>query len=220
MIKIGVYSKDSNQKKEIKRSLKQYFNELNIESEICCIRTKTRALENLAVIYAEYNIVLLCEENRITYVKRNLVNYMKNYSSQTVGWTDIPVNNDKIDEIIINEDYHNCPHGVYGMNTRKTVRAISYSDIEYCQWMNGKTVIFLKDNETEEINESIKIFKTKLPEIYFVNCVKGYIINLYNVKKIDRVNHQLVMKSGNKISISRYKFSDIIRLYIIVMFGI
>lgn len=220
MIKIGVYSKDSNQKKEIKRSLKQYFYDLNIESEICCIRTKMRALNNLAAIYAEYNIVLLCEDNKITYVKRNLVNYMKNYCSQTVGWTDIPLNNDKIDAIIINEDYHNCPHGVYGMNTRKTVRAISYSDIEYCQWMNSKTVIFLKDNETEEINESIKVFKTKLPEIYFADCVKGYIINLYNVKKIDRVSHQLVMKSGNKISISRYKFSGIIRLYIMVMFGI
>jgi len=86
--------------------------------------------------------------------------------------------------------------------------------------MNGKTVIFLKDNEKEEINESIKIFIIKLSKIYFANCIKGYIINLYNVKKIDRVNHQLVMKSGNKISISRYKFSDIIRLFIMVMFGI
>jgi len=220
MIKIGVYSKDSNQKKEIKRSLKQYFNDLNIEVEICCIRTKMRALNNLAVMYAEYNIVLLCEDNKITYVKRNLVNYMKNYCSQTVGWTDIPLSNDKIDEIIINEDHHNFPYGVYSLNTRKTVRAISYSDIEYCQWMNSKTVIFLKDNEIEEINESIKVFKTKLPEIYFADCVKGYIINLYNVKKIDRVNHQIVMKSDKKISISRYKFSDIIRLYIMVMFGI
>lgn len=220
MIKIGIYSKDSKQKKEIKRSLKQYFNDLNIESEICNIRTKMRALNNLAVAYAELNIVLLCEDNKITYVKRNLVNYMESYSSQTVGWTDVPLNNDKIDEIIINEDYHNCPHGVYGMNTRKTVRAISYGDIEYCKWMNGKTVIFLKDNETEEINESIKVFKTKFPEIYFADCIKGYIINLYNVKRIDRVNRQLVMKSGNKITVSRYKFSDIIRLYIMVMFGI
>jgi len=76
MIKIGVYSKYSNQKKEIERSLKQYFNDLNIESEICCIRTKMRALNNLADIYAEYNIVLLCEDNKITYVKRNLVNYI------------------------------------------------------------------------------------------------------------------------------------------------
>lgn len=220
MIKIGVYCKDSNHKKEIKMSLKQYFNDLNIESEICNIRTKMSALYNLAVAYTEFNIVLLCEDNKITYVKRNLVNYMENYSSQTVGWTDIPLDNDKIDKIIINEDYHNCPHGVYGMNTRKTVRAISYSDIEYCQWMNGKTVIFLKDNETEEINESIKILKTKLPEIYFADCIKGYIINMYNVKRIDRVNKRLIMKSGNEINVSRYKFTDIIRLYIRVMFGI
>lgn len=220
MVKIGVYSKDSNQKKEIKRSLKQYFNDLNIESKICNIRTKMCALKNLADAYTDLNIVLLCEDNKITYVKRNLVNYMENYSSRTVGWTDVPLNNDKIDEIIINEDYHNCPHGVYGMNTRKTVRAISYRDIEYCQWMNGKTVIFLKDNETEEINKSIKAFKTKLPEIYFADCVKGYIINLYNVKRIDRVTNRLIMKSGNKVTVSRYIFSEIIRLYIRVMFGI
>ena len=220
MIKIGVYCKDSNQKKEIKMLLKQYFNDLNIEAEISNIRTKMSALNNLAMAYTELNFVLLCEDNKIIYVKRNLVNYMENYSSQTVGWTDIPLNNNKIDKIIINEDYHNCPHGVYGINSRKTVRAISYSDIEYCQWMNGKTVFFLKDNETEEINDSIKTLKTKLPEIYFVDCIKGYIINMYNVIKIDRVSKKLIMKSGNEINVSRYKFTDIIRLYMKVMFGI
>jgi len=220
MIKIGIYSSDSNQKKQIKRAMKKYFNDLKMESDIRCITAKKNVLKNFTDKYAEYNIVLFCEENRINYIKRNLVNYLENFSSQTVGWTDFPLDTEKIDEIIFNEDYHNCPRGVYGLNTNTTVRAVSYSDIEYCQWINGKTVIFLKDNETEEITDSIKNLKTELSEDYFSDCSKGYIINLYNVKKIDRSNHQLVMNSGCRISINQRKYSDLVKLFIRLMFGI
>lgn len=38
MIKIGIYSNDSTQKKDIKKSMLQYFEVLNIESEIRYIR--------------------------------------------------------------------------------------------------------------------------------------------------------------------------------------
>ncbi len=55
---------------------------------------------------------------------------------------------------------------------------------------------------------------------FFVVCNKGYIINFYNVKKIDRVNHEFVMYSGHKIPISYKKYTDIVGLYIKVMFGL
>jgi DNA-binding LytR/AlgR family response regulator len=220
MIKIGIYSNDSNQKKQIKASLKKYFNDLKMESDIRCITTKKNVLKNFTDRYSEYKIVLFCEENRINYIKRNLVNHLENFSSQTVGWTDLPLNTEKINEIIFNEDYHNCPRGVYVINTKTTVRAVSYGDIEYCQWINDKTVIFLKNNETEEITDSIKDLKKELPEDYFADCLKGYIINLYNVKKIDRSNHQLIMNSGSRISINQRKYSNLVRLFIRLMFGI
>lgn len=102
MIKIGIYSRSSEQKKDIKKSMKEYFDNLKIESEVRVIRAKFSALKNLAERYAQYNIVLICEENKITYIKRNVVSHLKNYCSQIVGWTDLPLSTEKIDEIIFN----------------------------------------------------------------------------------------------------------------------
>lgn len=44
MIKIGIYSSDTKQKKEIKSKLEQYFNDLQIEAEITTLRTKMAVL--------------------------------------------------------------------------------------------------------------------------------------------------------------------------------
>ncbi len=220
MIKVGIYSLDSKQKKEIKNLIKQYFDDLDIESEISYIRNKNIALENLVEKYAYYNILLLCNEGKITYVKRNVWNLAKDYISQTIGWMDLPLSHEKIDNIIINEDYHNCPNKIFALNTKKTVRAISHGEIEYCKRNNRNTDIFLKDNETEEICGSLKSLKKQIPEDYFTVCLYGYIVNLYNIKKIDRTNRQIIMNSGHIIPITKSKSKSFVRLFIKVIFGI
>lgn len=45
------------------------------------------------------------------------------------------------------------------LKTKTVIRAVSYGDIEYSHWVDGKNIIFLKDNETEESRESIKKMK-------------------------------------------------------------
>lgn len=220
MIKIGLYCGDIEQKKEIKANLNQYFDDLQIEAEIINLRTKTSVLNNVAAGYIDYNIILLCEEDRVTYFKKNIVNHFKSYSNITVGWLSMPFNIDKIEDIIFNEDYHGCPMGVYKLMTNKTIRAMQHGDISFFRWDGDKTVIYLKDNETEEVKQSIKKTKEELPEKYFTECIKGYIINLYNVKKIDKVNHEFVMYSGHKIPISPRKYTLMVSLFIQVIFGI
>lgn len=220
MVKIGIYCGDTVKKKEIKSVLNQYFDDLQIKAEITILRTKTSVLKNIAAGYIDYNILMLCEEDRVTYFKKNIVNHFKSFSDITVGWLSMPLSMDKIEKIIFNEDYHSCPNGVYKLITNKTIRAIPYGDINFFRWNGSETVIYLKDYETEEVKQSIKKLKTELPEKYFAECVKGYIINLYNVKKIDKTNHEFVMYSGHKISISPRKYSEMVRLYIEVMFGI
>lgn len=220
MIKIGIYCSNRVQKKEIKNTIKQYFDALQIESEIISLRTKIAALKDMTVGYIDYNIVILCEEDRLIYLKKNIVNHFKGYSNITVGWLAMPINMDKIEKIIFNEDYHNCPRGIYKLITNKTIRAIPYGDISFFRWNGEKTIIHLKDYETEELKQSIKKIKEDLPENYFAECIKGYIINLYSVKKIDKTNHEFVMHSGHRIPISDRKYSAMVRLYIEVMFGI
>ena len=162
----------------------------------------------------------MCEEERLTYFKKNIINHFKSYGNMTVGWISMPLSMDKLEEIVFNEDYHGCPRGVYKLDTNKTVRAIPYGDINFFRWNGDRTIIYLKDYETEEIKNSIKKVKEELPEKYFAECIKGYIINLYNVKKIDKTNHEFVMYSGHKIPISSRKYNEMVRLYIEVIFGI
>lgn len=220
MIKIGIYSNDLTQKKDIKKSMTQYFEDLNIESEISYIKTKSIVLKNITAKFMEFNILIINDGDKIIYIKRNNNSIVKKYDYQTIGWFDSPLNNEKIDEIIFREDNRNCPQGLYNLNTKKIIRAIDYEDIEYFQIINRKTIIYLTDNEVEDTNESFKSIKDKLSEEFFVDCVKGYIVNFYNIKKIDRVNHILIMKSGHKITIGKNNFKYIVRLYFRIIFGI
>ncbi len=220
MIKVGIYCRDKAQKKDIKSILNQYFENLQIKAEITMLRTKISALEKITAGYIDYNIIITCDDDHITYFKKNIVNHFKNYENITVGWLSMPLSIDKIQEIIFNEDYHDCPTGVYKLINSKIIRAIPYSHINFLRWDGDKTIIYLKDDETEEIKQSIKKLKAELPENYFAECLQGYIINLYNIKEIDKTNHQLIMYSGHKIPISSRKYKSIVRLYIKVIFGI
>ena len=67
-------------------------------------------------------------------------------------------------------------------------------------------LVFLANNETEKIKASTKKIKEELSEDYFVNNSRGYLVNLFNVKKIDRVNNEIIFKSGSRIPISRKIF--------------
>lgn len=220
MIKIGFYTGNRAEKKELKNKLNDYFSDVNIEAEIIDLRTKTAVLKNIDAEYKDYNIIIQCNDGRVTYYKRNIVNHFKSYCNMTVGWLSMPLDPEKIEEIIFNEDYHSCPAGVYKLITNKIVRAVPYGDISFFRWNGDMTIVYLKDYETEEMRQSIKKVKSQLPERYFVESVKGYIINLYNVKKIDRANNQFIMYSGHKIPISPRKMKSLIRLYMDVMFGI
>ncbi len=220
MFKIGIYCKDTVQRKEIKKNLKLFFEELKIELQISDIRSKKTFLENITERYMIYSIVLQCEEERITYVKNIMVNHVANQGFHTLGWLNMPLCNESIDKMIFYEEYNLCPFGIYKLITKNTIRVVTYGDIEYCLWNGEKTIMFLKNNETEELRKSIVKIKSELAMGFFVACNKGYIINFYNVKKIDRVNHEFVMHSGHKIPISPKKYSNLVRLYINVMFGL
>ena len=221
MIKIGVYCQDPTHKKEIVNLLKQYFEDLKMEVNLISLRAKVTVLKNITKSFDDYNFVLFCEDDKIIYYKKNLMDHYKNLSNITIGWLNMPLSIDKIDGIILNnEDYHDCPRGIYMLENSKTIRPLLYGDISFCRWNGHKSMIYLKGDETEEVNKSIKKLKKEMPEIYFAESGKGYIINLYNVNKIDKTKHQFVMCTGQRIPISSKKFNSMVSLYIHVMFGI
>ncbi len=165
------------------------------------------------------HIVIICDGDDIKYVRRSGTVY-KNSHQLDVGWFNGTLNNERIEEIIYSDDTKRCPQGIYKLCSKKVIRAIDYEDIEYFKWENGRTAIYLKDNEIEITIESVKSIKRKLPEDFFVDCISGHIVNLYNIKKIDKSNNILTMKSGNKIPFYKENLKIIIRWYFKIIFDL
>jgi len=219
MIKISIYSSDLNQRKDIGKLLEQYFKDLNIEFEINYIRTKSLVLDIITAEFMSCNIMIICNGDEISYIKKNGYLFRK-IRQQNIGHVEGPLDYKKIDEIMTTEEYNACPLGIYKLSTKNVLRTIDYEDIEYFKWVENKTTVYLKGNETENISESIKSIKKKLPDDFFVDCINGHILNFYNIKRIDKVNNSVIMRSGNKIYFDKRKMKSIIRWYFKIMFNL
>ncbi|MBP1925637.1 DNA-binding LytR/AlgR family response regulator [Sedimentibacter acidaminivorans] len=217
MITIGIYA-DSIDRKKISIAVIQFLKENQIEGKVSYIR-KSHEILNVFDQHCKYNIIIISKNNELTYIKRNSSHYVKKSLQLTTGLLVSPLNSENLGEIIISENNYNCPHGFYKIDTNKTMRLVPYKDIEYFHWSEGKSILYLTNNETEDISNTVKRIKTELSEDYFVECARGYIVNLYNVKKIDKINQEITLKSENKIPINRKKFQHTFKMLIKDIYG-
>lgn len=219
MINIGIYA-DLIERNNIKASIKKYLKDTNLEANVNYIRTLDELLHDFFQLNNKYNIVMTCTEDKLMFIKINSVNYGKNVKKLTSGILEFPLSSEGIDEMMLADNGHNCPHGIYEINSKKTFRLVPHEDIEYFYRSKGKTMVFMRNNETEEIFQTKKAIKKGLAEDYFVDCAKGYIVNIFNIKKIDKTNQVITLQSGNKIPISRKKFQHTFRILIKAKCGI
>jgi len=219
MINIGIYA-DLVERNNIKTSIIKYLENANIEANINYIKTLDALFHDFFQLNNKYNIIITCAENKLKFIKINSVNYGKNVKKLTSGILEFPLSSESIDEMMLADNGHNCPHGIYEINSKKTFRLVPHEDIEYFYRSNGKTMVFMKNNETEEIFQTKKAIKKELAEDYFVDCAKGYIVNIFNIKKIDKINQIITLQSDNKIPISRKKFQYTFRMLIKAKCGI
>ena len=217
MITIGIYA-DSIARKVISIAVVQYLTENHIEGKVSYLR-KSHEILNIFDQICKYNIIIINKNNELTYIKRNSSHYVKKSLQITSGLLVSPLNSENLGEIILSENSYNCPHGFYKIDTNKTMRLVPYKSIEYFHWSEGKSILYLTNNETEDISNSVKSIKTELSEDYFVECARGYIVNLYNVKKIDKIKQEITLKSENKIPISRKRFQHTFSMLIKAMYG-
>jgi len=220
MIRIGVYSSDLEQKREIKNQISEYLEYLNIKYKIAFIKTKSIALRNITDKLTMFNIVIICDGKKVTYIKDNNPNPANKNNVRAFGWVDAPLNNDKIEDIIFSCDNRGCPLGLYHLMTKKLIRTISYEEIECIMRVERKTIFYLRGNELVETNESVKKIKEKLPEGFFVDCIKGVIINYYNLKRIDKTNFIITTNSDYKIQVNKNNISRLIKNYFKVFFDL
>nr|WP_312579786.1 LytTR family transcriptional regulator DNA-binding domain-containing protein [Sedimentibacter sp.] len=218
-INIGILA-NPKERMRIKTPIVKYLKEVGFKFNIEYIGSHKKLVKTSFPKEYKYNVVIIFEDNKLNYMKRTSVDFDKNISEMKLGLLEFPLDNENLDEIFFSCDNLNCPHGFYKINNKKTFRLVPYENIDYFHSADKKRTLHLANGEVEEIFQSNKMVKSQLIEDYFVNCARGYIVNIFNIKKIYKDNNEILLNSGNRIPLGRKKFQHVLRTYVKVMSGI
>lgn len=219
MLNIALYC-DIQEKNEIRTALTEYLNGKNIDFKIYRVESAAGFLSKYFSL-KEFQLLLMCSDNSLLYIMKTCYNYEKKYMHTVSGVLELPLTQDAISELLDSTEHtHRCPYGVYNASSRAVFRRIPHEDIEYIKREEGKSVIHLTNGETEEIRSSVKRIEDELHAKYFVKCCKGYIVNIFNIKKVQKSDRYIEMKSGAIIPLSQKNFQHFLKTYIFSMSGI
>nr|WP_312576134.1 LytTR family DNA-binding domain-containing protein [Sedimentibacter sp.] len=222
MIKIGIYNRRTDKKIKISDFVHKYFEDKKIDAKVSIIKTKLNILSEMLGLKSKYKIILLCENDLVICVKKYVILPNEKGTAVYVKKYKFPLCEEDMDDIVsssISQDME-CPYGIYQLSTDKVIAPIKFNDISYFQWEDNKTMLYLKNGEIYEIKESIKSIKKSLPQDFFFDGLKGYLINLYNVKLIDLFGHYYVMQSGGKITIPKNVSKKTERQFVRILFDL
>lgn len=207
-------------RKLVEPELTEYLTEKNIPFEIYYVENASKFLSNY-LFEKDFQLLLMYKNNCLTYMMKTYHNFDKNYMHMVSGILELPLNLDTIEKELFDniENTYCCPYGVYIISNRTIFRRILHEEIEYIQRDNNKSVIYLRNGETEETRKSINTIKKELNEKYFVICSKGYLVNIFNVKKVNKDTNTIELKSGIKIPLTKRNFQEFVRTFISSMHG-
>jgi len=219
MLKIALYC-DVQSQKQVEPELIEYMTEKNIPFEIYHVGSASEFLSNY-FFQNDFQLLLVCENNCLSYIMKTYHNFDKKYMHMVSGILDLPLNPDIIKKELLDniENTYRCPYGIYTISNRTILHRILHEEIEYIRRVNDKSVIYLRNGETEEIRKSINTIRKELNEKYFVKCCKGYLVNIFNIKKANKDTHTIELKSGVRIPLTKRHFKEFIRTYISSMNG-
>lgn len=219
MLKIVLHC-DIPSRKQFEPELTEYLSERNIPFEIYHIGNASKFLSDY-FFHKDYQLLLICKEKQLKYIMKTYYNFDKNYMHLVSGILELPLtsntlNNELFDNI---ENTYRCPYGVYIVNNRTILQKILHEEIEYIHRVNDKSLIHLINKETKETKKSIVAIKKEINEKYFVQCCKGYLVNIFNIKKANKDTHTIELISGAKIPLTKRSFQEFVKTYISSMHG-
>lgn len=204
MLKIALYGRLIDQK-IIRDALTSPLMENNISFEFHDASNSSKFIKNY-LFNNGFRLFIACINNETSYIIRG---YSDPHSSHLIfGSMSFPPTLDEINEKLLkNHDLSStCPHREYIIKKNNTELKILHEDIEYISTENDKTVIHLKNGDTETVSKRIGNVGKELNGKYFVRCHKGYMVNVFNVHKIHKINKgtsKIELVSGATIPLAR-----------------
>lgn len=99
------------------------------------------------------------------------------------------------------------------LRTANALHLVRISDILFCKNDNSYTTFFLKSGEKIMVSKGIVFYDDILSESGFFRPHQSYLINLQNVKRLDKADGGfVVLESGDEIPISSRKKKRLIQL--------
>lgn len=205
MLKIVLYS-NITERKIIEKVLSQALKGNNISFKIHYTNNASRFMKDYFPD-SSFKLFIACVDGSIIYMIRSQASpEASRITSGSIGFPPTPSEINK--NLLRNYELSNvCPHRVYHANDGESSCEILHEDIEYIKFEKNKSVIYLKNGRAETIPKGIKAVLSELNGKYFVKCCMGYVVNIFNIRKIyyytrSRLN-MLELMSGAKIPQSK-----------------
>ncbi len=201
MLKIALYGRLKDQK-IIRDALTSPLMENNISFEFHDASNSPEFIKSY-LFDNDFKLFIACIDNMTSYIIRSYSD--ANDSHLIFGSMSFPPTPDEIKEKLLkNHDLSGtCPHGEYIIKTKLKIR---HEDIEYINAENGKTIIHLKNGDTETVSKRMSNVANELNGKHFVRCSNGYMVNVFNVRKIHKVSKdtsKIELVSGAEIPLAR-----------------
>jgi two-component system LytT family response regulator len=93
------------------------------------------------------------------------------------------------------------------VNIAKGSMLIEFDDIIRCESMSNYTKIVLKSDKPILVSKTLKLIESALPKSLFLRCHNSHLINMNEVKLIEK--SQLRLTNQEEIPISRQKVKEV-----------
>ena len=91
----------------------------------------------------------------------------------------------------------------------KGTEFIPLTDIVYCRAEKNWTIIALKGQTFFQVCQTLKSIEERINSDYFMRAHRSYLVNLYQIEKIQGCYEQLEMTEGHSVPVSRRRKKEL-----------
>lgn len=158
----------------------------------------------------------LFEDTKVVFLT-SYTNYVySGYKVKAFRFLQKPADTDDLRELFKAVDKENVLNGLLtlpGVNMEQPVQ-LRFKDILYIESTKNYSNI-ITSNNIWECKATMKEILTQLPEQFFYQTHKSYIINMKHVLRIFQKERRVLMSNGSKVDISYRKRTDFIDAYML-----
>jgi two-component system, LytTR family, response regulator len=103
---------------------------------------------------------------------------------------------------------------IVAFSTSEGLEFVHFDEIKYLQADRNYTTLFLDGNRKLLISKALGQVESKLPENRFIRIHQSFTVNVTKILRYDRSENYLVLKSGEKLSVSVRKNTNLTKRFV------